>query len=208
MSREPLFKNVRLVSKSDKGYLSWSRGMAYERNVNRGERVRDTRQLLSDWLEITVQSELRNNYQLLDRNIIFWEERTPSGFLRKKYKEVDCLIGVDRQTIICVEVKSSWGKSSIKKARAQLNMAEALLKSIYPKVISLLVLADCSVIEPTLGKLDGEELFSLLGTYKDFREFNVNTLNYFHYYWLINSAEVECLLNKYQGLDLNDQSDS
>jgi hypothetical protein len=197
MSNAHTIKNVRLISRTDRAYILWARNMAYQSNVNRAERTPDTRQLLSNWLESVVRSELSKNFNALETNIITWEERTSRGFAKRHYKEVDCLISLDSKTIICVEIKSSLSKSSIKGGRSQLSRSNELLRKIYPNIISLLVLGDCSDIEPTLGKLEGEELPTHLGSYVNFSEFSGFTEESKHYFWIISSSTLDNYSEKY-----------
>jgi hypothetical protein len=171
--------------------------MAYQSNVNRAERIPDTRQLLSNWLELVVRSELSARFNILDTNIITWEERTSRGFSKRHYKEIDCLISLDAKTIICVEIKSSLSKSSIKSGRSQLNRSNELLKKIYPNVISLLVLGDCSEIEPTLGKLVDDEMPIQLGTYVNFSEFDGYKEDSINYFWILNARTLDSHSNTY-----------
>jgi hypothetical protein len=171
--------------------------MTYQANVNRGERVPDTRQLLSAWLENAVRSELSTSFKTLNENIITWEERTSRGFTKRHYKEIDCLISLDTKTIICVEIKSSMSKSSIKGGRSQLGKSNELLKKIYPNIISLLVLGDCSELEPSLGKLEDDELFLQLGTYQNFSEFIDFKEDSKHYYWILSANTLQILSEKY-----------
>lgn len=197
MSNAHTIKNVRLISRTDRAYVLWSRNMAFQSNVNRAERIPDTRQLLSSWLELVVRSELSKKFNTLETNIITWEERTSRGFSKRHYKEIDCLISLDAKTIICVEIKSSLSKSSIKSGRSQLNKSNQLLKKIYPNIISLLVLGDCSEIEPTLGKLVDEELPLQLGTYVNFSEFDGFKEESKNYFWILSSSTLDSHSNTY-----------
>ena len=197
MSNAHTIKNVRLISRTDRAYVLWARGMAVQSNVNRAERIPDTRQLLSNWLELVIRSELSKKFNTLQTNIITWEERTSRGFSKRHYKEVDCLISLDAKTIICVEIKSSLSKSSVKSGRSQLNRSNQLLKKIYPNIISLLVLGDCSEIEPTLGKLVDEELPLQLGTYVNFSEFDGFKEEAKNYFWILSASTLDSHSNTY-----------
>jgi hypothetical protein len=81
------------------------------------ERVVDPQQVVTAWVELSINRLLGKYYQSDDRSILTWEELGSGGSYKRKYKELDGHFK-SANGLLYVETKASTSNSSVKKGRS------------------------------------------------------------------------------------------
>jgi hypothetical protein len=193
-------RNVHLTSADNRLYRERCAYHATLHRAGKGEREADTGRHVTAWAERVARAILGRQFEQDGRNIISWEELNAYGHYTRKFKETDGLFKLD-QGMLSVEVKASFSQASVRKGRQQINDNLNLLRQIRGRFCGLLILFDCSVINPDLVARGPDfvqhlrnsgEYGILQGT-----DWLLDTSQFNQWLWLLDAPQVEQLMAVY-----------
>lgn len=193
-------RNVRLTGSDNRSYRERCAYHATIHHAGKGEREADVGRHVTAWAERVACAILGRQFEQDGRNIIAWEELNAYGHYTRKYKETDGLFKL-AEGMLSVEVKASMSRASVRKGRQQINDNLNLLRQIRGHFSGLLILFDCSQINPDLvapgpGFLESlresGEYGLLQGT-----DWRLDARGFDKWLWLLDAPQVEQLMAVY-----------
>ncbi len=160
----PRFSRPRLIDDQDRQYRAYLQQIMLTRQNRRAIRPPRARDLFGGEAEIALRGWLAERLPLSDRRIVeYMEHRGRSAI--KKYRELDGVVLSDAKTIHVFEMKASQKATSLRRARQQLGDTRDMLKLIFAKVYTTILLVDTGI--PQTAEQAMQQAAELAAKYPD-----------------------------------------
>lgn len=193
-------RNVHLSSKDNRSYRERCAYHATIRRIESGEREADARRHVTEWAEQVACQIVRRHCEQDRRSIISWEELNVYGHYATRHRETD---GVFRfgQGSMLLEVKASTSRACIKKGRQQLDANLGLLDQTRDRFSGMLVLFDCSQLNPELaapaqGAIENLKNSGEYGIVQGI-DWALEPGHFSKWLWLVDAQGVEQIISRY-----------
>lgn len=194
--------NAQLINSQNSDYLMYCRYMTLKKKLHKTKEktIKDQTIFVSHWLEKTILSAIEKKINIHPNNILQWDALENNKFNRR-YKELDGVFNLTKNSVTVIEIKASQSKSSLTRGIKQLSSTNLILNAKFEKVITALIAADCRSLCSIFGdaelnliqKIAEENNFIIL------QDLNlISEMKYgFNYLYLLDSDSILTLTEKY-----------
>lgn len=194
--------NPQLINSQNSDYLMYCRYMTLKKKLHKTKEktIKDQTIFVSHWLEKTILSAIEKKINIHPNNILQWDVLENKKFNRR-YKELDGVFNLTKNSVTVIEIKASQSKSSIIRGIKQLSSTNLILNAKFEKVITALIAVDCRSLCSIFGnaelnliqKIAEENNFIIL------QDLNlISEMKYgFNYLYLLDSDSILTLSEKY-----------
>ncbi len=143
------YARPRLITADDQHYRAFVAQFILQRQNQRAMRPPRQRDIFGGQAEAALRHWLADQLPLAERRILEYEERRGKR-ASTKYRELDALVIDDRSAWV-FEIKASRTAGSLRRAAGQLQETRAILRLLYPRVYTTILLVDTGM--PTADEI-------------------------------------------------------
>jgi hypothetical protein len=144
------YGRARLITPDDPGYQAYLEPFRIARSYQRAMRPPSSRQVFGEQVEELLRNWLGQSRPLSDRRYLEYEERRGEHWVLK-YRELDALEIVSRDTIHVFEIKTSSSARSLRRGVLQLKEDREILSLLFPHVCATLLFVDTGMVPAERG---------------------------------------------------------